>query len=512
MSTKKLLIRGVAFSYGAIATQIFYSFASIPLCLSFLSSEQFGLWGLVMTVSGYLSLVELGLTNAMTRHLLECRGSENLKKYGRILGGSALAFGLLAVAVFCLGLALSQFAWRLFPVPADLLGQFTDLMAGQSILLALGLATQVIGIPLYVHHRQDLIQLRSILQFLIMFIVLTVGFRAGWGLYTMLANQAAGFVWTLAFNLVVCGRSGFYPSRREFGLPLHSEWESIWAYAKGVFVVQIGALALSSLPQLMIVRLLGLEAGATWAVCTRPFAILRQVVSRPFDVALPMLYDSFIAGNMQIVTQRWSQVSQGVLAVAGVLFSVAAANNANFINLWTGGRIHWSAVNHWLLAAHFFAITAAGLASGGLGMRKSIGRARYISLIQIPLMIGLGVLGARYYGTPGLILALTLPYWPVLITSGVRYLASITGYPATPLLWTGILRPAAVTPVCLILAWLCTFTSSLAPAFAGLLLSSTLGAVAAMAAMFALGVGPELRGRAIAYAKRTLERSPAQKY
>lgn len=506
MSKKRLLVRGVAFSYGAVVTQIFYSFASIPLALSHLSKEQFGLWGLIATISGYIMLVELGLTNAMTRHLLEAKGEEHRAKFGRLLGGSALALGLLGLAVFALGLALAQVAWRLFPIPPDLVGDFTHLMAGQTLLMGLGLATQVLGIPLYVHHRQDLIQIRSILQFLIMFAVLTFGFRAGWGLHTMLANQAAGFLWTLGFNLWTCHRSGFYPNRHQLSLPLREEWASIWAYSKGVFVVQIGALGLNSLPQLMIVRLLGLEAGATWAVCTRPFAILRQVVGRPFDVALPMLYDSFIAGNMQIVTQRWSQLSQGVLAVSGVLFSVAAANNANFIALWTGGRIHWDASNHLLLAAFFFTLTAAGLASGGLGMNKSIGRTRYLAFLQIAFTIALGILGARHFGTAGLIVALTLPYGPGLIYSGVRYLATITGHSTRHLLWQGILRPAAAAPACLLIAWLCSSASGLLPNYFGLLLSASLGTLAASVPMLAFGIAPQLRAQAVSIAKNALFR------
>jgi O-antigen/teichoic acid export membrane protein len=506
MNKKKLLIRGVAFSYGAVAAQICYSFVSIPLALAHLSKEEFGLWGLITTVSGYLVLVELGLSNAMTRHLLECSGEEGRDKYGRLFGGSALAFGSIGVAVFGLGLAFSHLAWRLFPIPQELIGKFVDLMMGQSLLTALGLATQVFAAPLYVNHRQDLNQIRGIVQFLIMFLVLYAGFEAGWGLYAMLANQAAAFLWSFAFNLRTCRSLGFYPTRHQIGLPLRSEWASIWAYAKGVFVVQIGSLTLNSLPPMMIAKLLGLEAAATWAVCTRPFTILRQVVGRPFDVALPMLYDSFIAGKMEDVTQRWSQLSQGILAASGVLFSVAAVNNASFIGLWTGGRIHWDWANHLLLTAYFLAITAAGLASGGLGMSKSVGRIRYTAFLQLVPTVGLSVLGSRCYGTAGLILAFTIPYGPGLIYSGVRYLATITGQRRKPLLWDGILRPAATIPVCLLLAWLCTFTSDLLPAYGGLLLSATLGTLSASTAMMAFGISPQLRAQAFELFKRSVRR------
>lgn len=505
MTKKKLLIRGVAFSYGAVASQIIYSFLSIPLALANLTKAEFGLWSLITTITGYLMLAELGVTNAVTRHLMECKDKGDREKYGRFFGGSALALGLISATVLILGLILAQFAWRLFPVPDLLVQKSILLLAGQSIMMSLGMATQVLGAPLYMHHRQDLSQIRQIGQFVILFLVLRWGFQGGWGIYAMLANQAAGFVWNLVFTVCACTRLRFYPSLSHIALPLKHEWASIWKYAKDVFVVQIGSLVLSSLPQLMIVRLLGLEAGATWSVCTRPFAILRQVVGRPFDIGLPMLYDNYIAGNMKAVTERWSQLSQGILAVSGVVFSVAAANNAVFVGLWTGGRIHWESSNHWMLALHFFVITAAGMASGSLGINKIIGKVRFIGLVQVLATVGIAILAARWYGSTGLILAITIPYLPGLIFTGVGYLGRITGCPVAPLLWQGIMRPALATPLCCLAAWLCSFSAAWLPGFFGLFLSASLGTLAAMVAMVALGISPKVRIEAFVLARRMLK-------
>ena len=504
MTKKKLLIRGVAYSYGAVIAQIFYSFASIPLALSYLTKAEFGLWSLITTITGYLMLAELGVTNAVTRHLLECKGEGDREKYGRLFGGSALALGLISAAVLIVGLILAQYAWRLFPVPESLVQKSILLIGGQSILMSLGMATQVLGAPLYVNHRQDLSQIRQIGQFVILFLVLRWGFQGGWGIYAMLANQAAGFAWCMAFNVCACYKLKFYPSLALIAFPLKIEWASIWKYAKDVFMVQIGSLVLSSLPQLMIVRLLGLEAGATWSVCTRPFAILRQVVGRPFDIALPMLYDNYIAGNMKSVTERWSQLSQGVLAISGVVFAVAAANNAVFVGLWTGGRIHWESSNHWMLALHFFVITAAGLASGSLGMNKTIGKVRFIGFVQVLVTVGIAILAARWYGSTGLILAITIPYLPGLIFTGVRYLGRITGSPVAPLLWQGIMRPALATPLCCLAAWLCSFSTAWLPGFFGLLLSASLGTLAAVIPMAVLGISPMARTEALNLGRRML--------
>jgi len=506
MSKKKYFARSVAFGYGAIVSQIFYSFASIPLALSHLSTAEFGMWGLSSTIVGYLMLAEMGMTNAVTRHLLECKDGRDNGKYGRLFTGSAIALGIVALSIAGLGLLASQTAWRFFPIPGELLGRFVNLMIGQTLLLSLTMATQMLGVPLYVHHRQDLSQINQIGLFVIYYVVLRLAFKAEWGIYAMLANQAAGYLWSICFNFFACSKLGLYPKIASLGLPNRDEWTSVWRYSRDVFSIQVGALLLSSIPQLTVARLLGLEANAMWTITTRSFAILRQMVGRPFDVALPLIYDDYIRGDMKAVTGRWTDVTQGILAVAGTVFVVAAANNSAFIDLWTHGRIHWGEANQWLLALYFFTITAASLASGGLGMEMAIGKSRFIGFIQVPLTIALVIPLAELFGLAGLILGSTLPYMLGIIPFGVRYLASITNHANGPLLWQGILRPTLATPLAALGAWLCSSMNGCLPGYYGLIFSGASGTLVAMAAMMTIGVSTRIRNQLTTFAWKTVSR------
>jgi hypothetical protein len=139
-------------------------------------------------------------------------------------------------------------------------------------------------------------------------------------------------------------------------------------------------------------------------------------------------------------------------------------------------------------------------------MSKTFGKARYIAFFQIPLTVGGALLGVKWFGMPGIILAITLPYLPGLIYSGVRYLGSITGCSAAPLLWEGVLRPAIATPVCCLAAWLCSFSIHCLPGYFGLMISASLGTLAAMTAMLALGISPQVRQQTFAFAKKILRR------
>jgi O-antigen/teichoic acid export membrane protein len=379
-------------------------------------------------------------------------------------------------------------------------------MVGQSLIAAINMGSQILGVPLYVHIRPDIGAINQIGLFVIYFIVLHYAFKSGFGIYSMLLNQAVGIVWGISFTVVSCLWLGYYPKRGCYKLPSREEWKSVWSYSRGVFIIQLGGLLISSMPQLIIARMLGLESGATWAVATRPFVILRQIVCKPFEVALPMIYDAYIRKEMETVTRQWSMATQMVLAACGVVFSVAAANNPVFLDLWTLGRIHWEPLNHWMLAGFFYFSIMGGLAFGSIGMDKSIGSSKYINFAQAALTLALAVPLTANFGFPGLMLALAIPYIPGMTVFGVRYLGSITGKPALPLAWAAIVRPTLIVPLCAAAAWACSQMTHWLPGYFGLMLSASCGTASAMALMATFGVSKDVRIQFGSFAARLFQK------
>jgi O-antigen/teichoic acid export membrane protein len=498
MNNNKKIAKSVVLGYFAIAAQILYSFGSIPLALHYLPKAQFGMFGLISMITGYLMLAEMGITNSVMRHLMECKEGKDTNKYGRIFVGSALIMGLIAIVILILGIITSQYANYFFEIPNDLSKSFRQIIILQSTLLAVNMATQILGVPLYVHHRQDISQIMQTVLFLIYYVALNLAFRSGLGIYSLLINQAIGIFWIMFFSHFNCRRLGFYPKKGTRKLPNRDEWKSIWSYSRDVFTIQASGLVLSTIPQLMIARLMGLEANANWTIATRPFAILRQIVGRPFDVTLPIIYDSYIEGNMKNVTSQWLQITQVVLAIAGSAFAVAAANNAVFLDLWTHGKMHWDPLNHWMLAFYFYVTTAAGLASCSVSIDKSIGRSRFVGIVQSIITLIFIIPMTKWLGFTGLILVVTLPFIPGMTYIGLRYLGKITNQPYLQLSWQGIIRPTIMTPLAGLAAWLCSMMTPLLPGYAGLILSATTGTLFATSIMFYFGLSAATRDRNIA--------------
>src|SRR3954469_13199355 len=90
MSRLQKFTQSVLSGYFTIATQALYSFASIPLALHYLSTAEFGLWGLTLDVSAYIALIDAGMSGSVSRVLIDHKDDQASGTYGSIIKTGAL--------------------------------------------------------------------------------------------------------------------------------------------------------------------------------------------------------------------------------------------------------------------------------------------------------------------------------------------------------------------------------------------------------------------------------------
>lgn len=494
MSHKKLLTRGVFFSYIALVAQISYSFLSVPLALSHLSTAEFGMWGLVATIGSFLMLAELGMTESFMRFLFECKDGKDPVRYGRLFTASCLALGLVALLILAVGVLVALFSAPLLGVPVEMRREFTWVMLGSTGMAALVMATKMLGVPLVLHHRQDLAQIAQIGLFAVRLAVIYLAFEAGWGIYSLLAVEVAGAFWVLPFNAWMCRRNGYYPKAKDLALPSRSEWKEIRNYSLGAFSIQMGGTVLAGLPQLLISTFIGLSAAAHWTVYTRVFGILRDIAFRPFGIAVPMLIDLFVKGSIARSVQRWVHVSQLVAAAAGLFFAVAVTNNARFVELWTGVGSEWGPGMQVCVAVYFLSYVMAGCAYGVVTFSKEFGVIRLVPLLQAAVVGGASYGMARIAGSGGLILTASAGFLLGMLFFGMRQLGQVTGENALRLFTSAFGRPLLVVPLVAAASWGISLATAPLPGYPGLFLSAGLSFLAGLPLMAYLGVSSDVRG------------------
>ena len=84
MSRLRLFLKGVTTSYVSLASTVVCSLISVPLALHYLTKEQFGLWAILTTIAGYLSLMDLGMSVSVGRLLIERKDHADGAMYGSL--------------------------------------------------------------------------------------------------------------------------------------------------------------------------------------------------------------------------------------------------------------------------------------------------------------------------------------------------------------------------------------------------------------------------------------------
>ena len=389
MSRLKKFTRSLLAGYLMLGANIFYTLASVPLALHYLTRPEFGLWALVSQLGGYIALIDLGMAGSVSRILIDHKDDRQSGAYGGVIQVGALVGVVQGAIVVVAGVALSVLAGALLHVPAALRGEFVWLMIGQSVLLGLTFITRIFGHLLTAHQRLDVYNHSSAVFFFVSLAAMWAGFVGGLGIYSFLAGQALMTLGNIAVSVLACVRLGLLPRGREWGVATGARFRELFAFGNDIFIFSLGSQLINASQTILLTRLLGLDTAAVWNVGTRVYQMLTQVIYRFFDYSAPALAEMMVRGEKPRLAERFQQLvifSLGLAVAAGGVF---ALGNSTFITVWTHGKILWPAVNDALLAGWLVICVTMHVHTGLVGQSKKFHFMRYIFFIEGLAFVGL---------------------------------------------------------------------------------------------------------------------------
>jgi O-antigen/teichoic acid export membrane protein len=377
MSRKKLYIRGVAISYLALGANIAYSLASIPLALHYLGKEQFGLWAVVLQFVGYLHLLDLGISNGLSRIVIDEKDNRSTGAYGSVLLTATIAQSIIGFCVILVGWVIDPWASGWFNIPPELSADFANLIGLQATIAGLGIAFRHVGTPLFAFQRNDLVGIQTIGLFAVYFMTLWAGLKIGLGLYSMVLSMACGLFWTVIVYTIFNIKLGLLPRGKEWGSPSWSRFAGIFSYSRDLFMMSLGWQILSGAPILIISRTFGLDSAAAWSICTKPFQIIFQIVNKPYDLSFSLISEMYVRSELTLLKTRIAQIFQFSSTLSAIAFTSAATLSPLFISIWTDNTIRWPLENYWAVAIMYFVFSIVRIPNGFVGVSKNIRLLKY---------------------------------------------------------------------------------------------------------------------------------------
>jgi O-antigen/teichoic acid export membrane protein len=377
MERSRRFISSLGSGYASVAASSILNLVSIPVALSQLGREGFGVASTIIQIGAFSQVLQLGVGPSVARFIVDFKNSGNPVRLGAFMK-IALIIGLVQ-GLILLALAFAAPPWlaTVFRIPSDYLEQFKFVVFMVLCASALGLALNPFHQLLYANQRIDLINYTTIASQGLGTAALVIGLWNGLSLHSYVLAAWVGALSAAAMVVFWSIRHGIFPSLRGVA-PDWAVLPSLLRFSGNVMLASIGLQLIAIAPAVVINRLLGAAAMGDWSVGTKLLQLGMQLTNRVSNAAEPTLWDIYARGQTQWCCSRLQQTTQISAVVAAVIGAIVLALNGNFVFLWTGGRVSWPWVND-LIGACLLVVAAMAATWCMLpGITKQLGRMRFI--------------------------------------------------------------------------------------------------------------------------------------
>lgn len=180
---KSQIKTGVILGYINMVASIVISLIYVPVVLKLVGQSEYGLYSLVASIIGYLSVLDMGFGNAMVRFVSKSKAKSEIEKERKINGLFLTLYSIIGIVAFIIGLVLMMNVGNIFKALT------VAELAKAKILMIILVVTVSVSFPLsifdsYVMASEKftfakLLQLiKTILLPLTIFIVLKFGYKS----------------------------------------------------------------------------------------------------------------------------------------------------------------------------------------------------------------------------------------------------------------------------------------------------------------------------------------------
>jgi O-antigen/teichoic acid export membrane protein len=403
MSRLKNFTRNVFASYMQLAVNMVYSLASVPLILHWLPKAEFGMWALLVQMMSYITMVDLGMTAAAARLLVDHKDDRANGNYGALVKTAFLVSAIQGGLILTITSLTAPLLATLMNIPAEYVHIFILLIRFQGIITAFSFSFRPLSMMLYAHQRMDIQALNDAGSLLISLGLLLLFLIKGCGVFSFLYTNAICALIGPIFLTWNCHRLHLLPRIQECGAASGKFFKEIFAYGTSVFLFSLGVQLQMASQTIIISRLLGLEAAAIWSIGTKAFNLAAPLMWRPNGAALPGLYEMQARGENERLKNRFRLVVL-LTASLGAFFAVSLAScNSLFVQIWMNGKIAWPVLNDILLGTWLFLLSLQTTHCNFVNVTKQIGGMRYILFSEGCGFIILTVIIGRHGGIAGII-------------------------------------------------------------------------------------------------------------
>src|SRR5271157_3413306 len=333
------------------------SFFLAPFIVGHLGASGYGVWTLVVSLTGYLGLLDMGVRGAVTRYVAKYHTQEEHEEVGRIVSSAFVIFVSIGVLSILTSAGLALFAIPYFSIPAAYQTQARVVLLVAGLNVAFSLIGGVFGGVIIGLQRFDVSNTVEVLSTGIRSLFVVLVLKGGGGIVALSGVQ-------LAFSVLGCVVYYWVAKRLcphltiGFNQADRQQLSLIFSFSAYSFVLQISTYLIYYTDSVVIGAFLPVSAITFFAIAGNLMNYARAPISS-ISVTMTPLASSVEArsdySQLRLVTLKASRYATAIMLPVAITFLL---RGRSFIGLWMGasyaevsGRVLSILTIAWLFSA-----------------------------------------------------------------------------------------------------------------------------------------------------------------
>jgi len=332
--------RSLATSYILLGSATIFSLLTVPIVLHFTNASTLGLWVLITQMGTYLVVIDAGLSASSIRQFVGPLTLKDMPALTTRFQGTLFISLLQGLFIILVGAAAHPIA-LILKIPTQDQILFQQLFVAQCFLVGAGFPIRPFNSILLARQCFEFNYLVNAASILFSIAIAWLGFRSGFGLWSLFAGNVLQVVASSAVSLFRVRSLGYFPFLFNSWQVSLRELRSLLSESLSFSSSPISSVCSGLLQSTVLSRYFGLEGVALWSVGSKVVVVLCQVLSKFFESSfggLSELWEQNLREQMlrRFISILLATVSASIFLACGVLLL-----NDTFIKIWTKNVFHW---------------------------------------------------------------------------------------------------------------------------------------------------------------------------
>jgi O-antigen/teichoic acid export membrane protein len=399
--SRSLIAKSVLSNWSYLSLNVLVAFWITPFLVHHLGDSLYGVWGVVLQLTGYMGVVDVGLRSALVRFVSRFRAQGDHHALNQLLNNTIILYWLMAPFCFLVALVLAVFALPRMQIPPNILhvAQVTVFIAAACVASDFIFATShavLAGLS-----RWDLINSVWIPVLILRTILFVLFLQSGFGLITV-ALIHFGATLLGYFSEVLLLRRLLPEFRAKWQFPRLEHMRPIMEHGWYSFLLSVATKINYQVDSIVIALFLPIGQVTFYIISLRLIEYLRDLLNSTTMIVAPIVSTFEAVGQNHRVIVTIVRGTKYSLFIAFLGVSALFELGSDFIGLWMGPRfVEASGPVLVVLAIGVLASSTQFASSQVLyGLSKHRLNVNW-TVVEAVVNLGLSVLLVRRYGIIG---------------------------------------------------------------------------------------------------------------